>query len=123
MRLLRWKNRYNTGDIETDQNNKKFVECVNRLMGAADEREHCQEMEGLLAQLSSEVTIKLTADQETAQRMTQEFYGKLVNKLPLETYETPACHKCGLCDLAQEQLAEHLQAPLQCLSKRAVNAK
>lgn len=123
MRLLRWKARYNTGEAEIDKNNKKFVECVNRLIEAADEREHCQEMEVLLNELSQDVTAKLAADKATALRMTQTFYAKLLNTLPLQTYGTNACRKCGLCDLAQAQLAEHLQAPLQCLSQRADNAQ
>ncbi len=117
MRLLRWKSRYNTGEVETDQHNKKFLECVNSLMTAADEHEHCQDMENLLTQLGEAVVAKLGAERETAPQMRQFFYGKLVNTLPLPPYGTPACHQCGLCDLAQAQFAQHLQAPLNCLSR------
>ncbi len=119
MRLVRWKSRYNTGDVEVDQDNKKFVECVNRLIAATDEREHCQEMEILLTHLSEQVSLNLAADKTAAQRMTQTFYANLIKQLPLRPYDTPACHKCGLCDLAKQRLADHLQAPLRCLSKSA----
>ncbi len=117
MRLLRWKSRYNTGHAETDQGNKKFVACINQLMKAADEQEHCQEMDSLLSELGQEVIGKLSADNVTAQGMRQVFYAQLIEQLPLDTYSSPACHQCGLCDLAQQQLARHLQASMLCLNE------
>ena len=116
LRLLRWKNRYLTGDEIVDQQNKKLFSCVNQLLGAADQREHCEEMTGLLSSLSKSVENKLKS--QAQEDKNAEFREQLIQKLPLDTYRTTACRHCGLCELAQAKIAEHLEAPLQCLAER-----
>ena len=48
MRPLRWKSRYQTGDGEADRRNRAFVDCLNSLINAAGQREHCREMEDFI---------------------------------------------------------------------------
>ncbi len=45
----------------------------------------------------------------------QAFARQLLASLPLRPYGSSACRQCGLCDLAQQKVAEHLQAPAGCL--------
>jgi hemerythrin len=48
MRPLRWKSRFQAGDIATDRQKRAFFDCLNSLITAAGHREHCQEMEDFL---------------------------------------------------------------------------
>lgn len=117
MRLLRWKSRYASGDLEADRHNKKFVACLNKLMDAAGRREHCREMDEFIDSLGAEVEHQLSHGHEAARTMIRGFHDRLVGALPLRTYSTSACRKCGLCEVAQAQIAEHLHAPLSCLKE------
>ena len=54
MRPIRWNSRYRSGDAETDRRNRAFVDCLNSLIDAAGRREHCREMEDVIARLSAE---------------------------------------------------------------------
>ncbi len=117
MRTLRWKSSYQTGDAETDRRNRAFVDCLNSLISAAGQREHCREMEEFVARFSAEAEEALRehpADRDLA----SEFGRRLLESLPLKAYESTSCRQCGLCDLAQQKLAEHLQVPAQCLFKQ-----
>lgn len=114
MRPLRWKSRFQTGDPETDRQKRAFFDCLNRLVSAAGQREHCREMEEFLSQRLA------WAEQSLQERTIQhdlgsEFAQGLLGSLPLAPYGSPACRECGLCDLAQRQIAEHLRAPVACL--------
>ncbi|MBP8290118.1 MAG: hypothetical protein KAX51_09990 [Chromatiaceae bacterium] len=54
----------------------------------------------------------------TTPDLGQAFARQLLASLPLRPYYgSPACRQCGLCDLAQQKVAEHLQAPAECLLK------
>jgi hypothetical protein len=114
MRPLRWKNRYLTGQAETDQHNKTFVECLNNLMNATRQREHCREIEDFLDQLAhnADALLERRENSEIAQAMR----ARLLGALPLPTRHTASCHDCGICELAEQKVAEHLEAPAQCLN-------
>jgi hypothetical protein len=116
MRPLRWKNQYATGHHAIDQRNKHFMGCLNQLMATAGQREHCQEMEQFLSGLGANLEAHLASHGTQQPAFITEFYPIIVAALPLTPYGTGACRKCGLCDLAQAKMAEHLQSPLDCLS-------
>jgi hypothetical protein len=117
MRPLRWKSRYRTGDLESDRHNRAFLDCLNRLIGAAGQREHCREMEEFIGQFSAAAE-EILAEQPTGRDLSQEFGRRLLASLPLGPYGGNACRKCGLCDLAREEIAEHLHDPAECLFER-----
>lgn len=114
MRPLRWKSQYRTGNAETDKRKRAFVDCVNKLIEGADQREHCREMEDFIGQLSRDAEDYLK-DQSAERDPRHEFGHRLLAALPLSPHGGTACRECGLCDLAMEKIAEHLEAPAQCL--------
>ena len=114
MRPLRWKSRYRTGDVELDLRNREFVDCLNSLIDAAGQREHCGEMEDIIQRFSLEAEQMLLDPEETSD-LRMEFGRRLSAALPLSPYGSNACRQCGLCDLIQPKIAAHLQAPAECL--------
>ncbi len=116
MRPLRWKGRYQTGDTEVDRRNRAFVDCLNSLINAAGQREHCQEMEDFIGRFSAQAE-QLLQSHPTDRDLSAAFGRRLRASLPLTTYGGTACRQCGLCDLAQQKIAEHLEAPARCLFK------
>lgn len=114
MRALRWKGRYRTGDAEADRRNRAFVDCLNSLIDAAGQREHCREMEDFIGRFSAEAE-QILRDHPTDRDLSAEFGLRLLASLPLETYDSTSCRQCGLCDLAQQKIAENLEAPARCL--------
>ena len=117
MHPLRWKSRYQTGDTETDRRNRKFVDCFNSLIKAAGKREHCQEMEELIDHFSAQ------AEQFLHNHPNDSDLGialgrQLIAKLPLSVYGSTSCRECGLCDMSQQKIAEHLKPPAECLFKQ-----
>lgn len=114
LRPLRWKSRYETGDAESDGRNRAFVECLNDLIAAAGQREHCREMEDLIGRLRAEAEERLRQG-ATGVDLRADFSRRLLESLPLDAYGSTSCRQCGLCDLAKEKVAEHLQAPAECL--------
>ncbi|MFZ0788367.1 MAG: hypothetical protein WAM94_01945 [Chromatiaceae bacterium] len=118
MRLLRWKSRYQTGDADTDRRNRAFVDCLNSLITAAGQREHCREMEEFIGRFSAEAE-QVLLEHATDRDLEVEFGRRLLASLPLGPYGGTSCRQCGLCDLAQQKIAEHLDAPAGCLFKRS----
>lgn len=116
MRPLRWKSRYRVGDAEIDRRNRAFVDCLNSLIAAAGQREHCQEMEDFISRFSARAERTLQ-ERSTDNDLSVEFGRRLLASLPLNSYGNTSCRQCGLCDLAQQKIAEHLEAPVQCLFK------
>lgn len=114
MRPLRWKGRYRSGDAEIDRRNRAFVDCVNSLIQAAGKREHCQEMENFIDRFSARAE-KALEERATDGDLSVDFGRQLMESLPLDSYGSAACRACGLCDLAQKKVAEHLQTPAECL--------
>jgi hypothetical protein len=118
MRQLRWKGRFRTGNVLADQRNRTFVDCFNKLVNAAGQREHCREMEELIDRFSAEA--EKTLQQRPADRdLKQEFGSRLLAALPLDTCGGNACRKCGLCHLEQERAPAHLEVPARCLFERS----
>jgi hypothetical protein len=116
MRRLRWKSRYRIGEAESDRRNKAFVECLNSLIDAAGQREHCREMEEFIGRFSAEAELALE-DKSTDRDLSAEFGQRLLDSVPLGVYGAPACRKCGLCELAEKRISEHLEVPARCLFK------
>jgi hypothetical protein len=116
MRLLRWKTRYQVGNAEIDGRNRAFVDCFNSLIKAAGQREHCREMEDFIGRFSAEAE-RMLHEHSNSAGLGADFGHRLSDSLPLSTYGSTACRKCGLCDLAQQKIAEHLEAPAECLFK------
>ena len=114
MRPLRWKSRYQTGNVETDRRNRKFLDCLNSLINAAGKREHCQEMEELIERFSVQVE-QFLHNHAVDSDLGTEFGRQLITNLPLSAYGNTSCRQCGLCDLAQQKIAEHLELPVECL--------
>lgn len=114
MRPLRWKSRFQTGDAETDRQKRAFFECLNSLVIASGQREHCREMEDFLGRNLAEAEQALL-NPATRPDLGRELAAQLLGSLPLSPYGSPACRQCGLCDLAQRKVAEHLDVPAQCL--------
>lgn len=114
MRPLRWKSRYQTGDAETDRRNRAFVDCLNTLIVAAGQREHCREMEEFVLRLVSEAE-EMLLERPGDHALKAELAHRLLASLPLAPYGGTSCRTCGLCDLAQEEIAEHMELPARCL--------
>jgi len=119
MRPLRWKSRYGIGDAEIDRRNRAFVDCINSLIHAAGQREHCQEAEDFIARFAAEAEQRLQ-DRVTEGDLSEEFGRRLLAALPLGAYGTNSCRQCGLCDLARQEIAEHLEPPAECLFRSEV---
>ena len=118
MRPLRWKSRYLTGDTETDRRNRAFVDCLNTLIAAAGQREHCKEMDDFVARLLNEAE-QMLLERPEDHGIKVELAHRLVASLPLAPYGDTSCRTCGLCDLAQEEIAEHMELPARCLFEEA----
>lgn len=115
MRSLRWKNQYTQGSRDVDQRHKRLLGCFNQLMETAGQKEHCQEMELFLIRMAADLDSYLRNSNADNSQNNPDFYTNLVNALPLQPYGSNACRNCGLCDVAKAKIAEHLQAPLDCL--------
>ena len=114
MRPLRWKSRYRTGVTEIDRRNRASVDCLNSLIDAAGQREHCREMEDLIGRFSAQAE-QMLEDRSADGDLSIEFGRRLLASVPLGSYDTTSCRQCGLCDLARQKISEHLEAPAQCL--------
>jgi len=114
MRPIRWKSRYIQNNPDIDTRNKRLVGCFNQLIAAADKKEHCQEMEQFLTAMSLELETDLQQNQVSA-KIEDSLVNRMVKTLPLQPYGSAACRKCGLCDIAQAKIAEHLRDPINCL--------
>lgn len=114
MRFLRWKNRYRTGDAEIDRSNREFVDCLNSLIDAAGQREHCREMEDFIGRFSAQAE-QMLRDGSGDGDLKLEFGRRLLAAVPLQSYGSSSCRQCGLCDLAQQKISEHLEATAKCL--------
>jgi len=117
MRPLRWKGRFRTGNASADRRNRAFVDCLNKLIDATGQREHCREMEDLIDQVSSEAE-KILQERPADRDLKQEFGSRLLASLPLDPCGGNACRKCGLCQIEQGQVPAHLEVPAQCLFDR-----
>lgn len=115
-RSIRWKSRYKTGDAGVDRRNRAFVDCLNSLVKAAGQREHCQEMDDFIGRFSADAE-EILEGRPTDRDLSVEFGERLRASLPLETFKGTSCRQCGLCDLVEERIAEHLVASARCLFK------
>ncbi len=57
---------------------------------------------------SPKATVRAEGDLSAA------FGRRLLASLPLARYAGTACRQCGLRDLAQQRIAEHLEEPVEC---------
>jgi hypothetical protein len=85
MSPLRWTSRYQTGDTGTDRRSRALVHCLNNLITAAGQREHCREMDELIARFSAEGEqglLEHAADRD----LKAELGRRLLASLPLGPY-------------------------------------
>jgi hypothetical protein len=119
MRLLRWKDRFRTGDVSADRRNRAFVDCLNQLIHASTQRERCREVEELIEQFRSEA--EQTLRERPANRdLKYEFGSRLLASLPLGPFGGPACRECGLCNAERTQVPEQFEAPGKCLFQQRI---
>lgn len=97
-----------------DRRNRAFVECLNTLIQGAGQREHCREMEEFIEGSVAEAE-QMLRERRTDPSPGAEFGRRLLERLPLGPYGGTSCRQCGLCDLAQQRIAAHLAAPVECL--------
>ena len=114
MKNLRWKGRYLTGNIEIDQQNREFVDCLNGFVNATKQREHCQDIEKLLDDSLNKLESHLAADPQAIIEINQ-IKTELISAFPMPTRDTPACRKCDICDLAEQRIAQHIKSTAKCL--------
>jgi hypothetical protein len=50
--------------------------------------------------------------------LAAEFGQRLQAALPHAAHDSSACRDCSLCDLAEQKVAEHLEAPARCLLRQ-----
>ena len=91
-----------------------LVDCLNKFINAAGQREHCCEMEDLIGQLSSEAD-NILQEGSIDRDLKKEFGSRLLASLPLSPFGGNACRECGLCAVNQDKVADHLIIPGQCL--------
>lgn len=113
MKPLRWKRQYQSGDPEQDRKNRDLTHCLNTLMEASRQREHCHDVEDLMERLADQADdlLRQGCERDTIEQTLRPI---LRDNLPLPSYETAACHNCGICDMARAKLASHLEAPAKC---------
>ena len=117
MRRFRWRGRFRTGDASADRRNRAFVDCLNKFINAAAQREHCCEMEDLIGQLSSEAD-NILREGPVDRDFKQEFGKRLLAALPLRTFGSNACRECGLCAVNEAKVSDQLEIPGQCLFEK-----
>jgi len=114
MKAVRWKNRYLSGNADTDHQNRALVECLNGLINATKQREHCQEIEKLLEDTTAQLE-KTLSENPGVENLLGQTKSSLLKSLPLPSHGQSACRKCDICDLAQNRIAQHIQSSAQCL--------
>ncbi len=113
MKPLRWKKQYASADPAQDAENRALTQCLNTLLEASRQRDHCQEVEDLMGRMTDQTDRLLRAGYPRT-AIEQALRPLLHNDLPLPTYASAACHDCGVCDMARGKLAAHLEAPARC---------
>jgi hypothetical protein len=93
------------------------VDCLNTLIHNSGHREHCREMEDFIERFAAEAE-QVLLERRTGRDLSADFARRLLASLPLGPYGGTSCRQCGLCDLAQQKIAAHLEAPVQCLFKK-----
>jgi len=116
MRPIRWKSRYRTGDPEQDRENQGLAQCINTIIEASREKDHCREIEDLLAGMVERAEVAMDTHRPPGE-IKGELRTALLENLPLPSHDTAACHRCGFCDLAQEKARESLQERTECLGE------
>ncbi|CAK0755294.1 conserved hypothetical protein [Gammaproteobacteria bacterium] len=114
MKTLRWKNRYLTGQPQADQERRAFVECLNGFVQAAKQKEHCQELDGFMEDMLTHLEQELSKNPADADLVTN-IRKQLLTAFPLQTRSSTACRQCGVCDLAEKRVSEHIRSSAQCL--------
>jgi len=118
MRPLRWKRQYLTGDTAADDRNRAVVSCLNSLLDAARQHDHCREVEDVLDELTQHADELLTGQDPTLD-VAAEMRGSVLDLLPLPPHGSPACRQCGVCDLAKQKVHSRLEAPVRCMGMAA----
>jgi len=111
MKVVRWNKRYLTGDSKLDNSNIALVALLTDLRDELSRKEHCQEINELtdrLSDLTKQKFSKLPGDPGVGAEIDAAIRNLLKSDFPLASLSTPACRKCGLCDLVADRIAEWL---------------
>ena len=114
VKRLRWKRRYQTGDIRRDTENKQLTQCLNNFVEASRAREHCQDMEEVIGGLVHDADQALR-HQRPRNEIAAGLRHALRDALPLASYQTAACKRCGICELIKAEGGEQLASSAKCL--------
>ncbi|MCB1750982.1 MAG: hypothetical protein KDI74_04595 [Gammaproteobacteria bacterium] len=108
MKKIRWNKRYLTGDSGLDDRNLALVALLSSLQDELRSKEHCQEINELTARLTDLVQQRLSGDPRRSAESEATIRNLLQHEYPLAAVSTPACRKCGLCELEAERIAAWL---------------
>ena len=108
MRRVRWKSKYSSGILTTDNHNKNLIKILNDLVLKAGQLEHCQDLSDLHKRVSELAEIMLQ-EKKIDTNQFKEIQDLLVVELPLAARNTPACHNCDLCDYLDDQVGQWLK--------------
>jgi hypothetical protein len=117
MRPLRWKRQYLTGDPQQDDRNRAVVACLNSLLDAARQHDHCREVEEVLGDLTDQAD-HLLSEHDPSTDVAAAMRGTMLRSLPLPPHGSPACRQCGVCDLAKQKVEQRLEGPVRCMGLR-----
>ena len=73
----------------------------------------------LLGQLSAEAATILR-EGPVDRDLKREFGKRLLASLPLRSFGSNACRKCGLCAVDEEKVANHVEIAGQCLFEKRI---
>ncbi len=107
MRRIRWKTKYATGEPLVDRLHRDLVHLVGALVGELEQREHCQELNELVLELTERAQGRLERAGgvgETGPTDWSDLRQLLAVGFPLATRSSPACRDCGLCDRVKDQV-------------------
>jgi hypothetical protein len=74
-------------------------------------------MEEFIERFAAEAE-QMLSERRTDRSPSAQFGRRLLESLPLGPYGGTSCRQCGLCDLAQQKVAAHLETSVECLFQK-----
>lgn len=115
MRHLRWKKNYLSGFTSLDRPKKALYEDLQLLQTEMEHKEHCQDMEEMMADLKAQARNLFEAQagsREQAAEVMQVHLAAIAQTLdqhlPLTALDTPACRECAICEHTGELVGKWL---------------
>ncbi len=115
MRHLRWKRNYLSGIGSLDRSKQALYEDLRVLQTEMEHKEHCQDMEDLMIDLSGQARNLFeakAASRKQAELVVYEHTAAIAQTLdqclPLAALDTPACRNCAICEHTGELVGNWL---------------